>query len=342
MRKAARRERLRAGWRRGSLEQFDAPDSTWNRAAAATGLADPFCARTEWQLSFHETFAPDRHLCLYEAAGSVLAFAERFHPAVGILLEPVETLWLFGCPLLGGAAVEVLDALLDLHLTAGLSPAVMLSGLLPNSPLLRSVGRTFRPRYELVRLPSTMLCSAALDGGLDGYLSRRTAKFRRRLREATGRADRRGVHYERCVPRSAAEANATYARMLAVERSSWKGIGACGMAESPSREFYAAMLRRLAHGGGGRVMFARYGDRDIGFIFGGLAERVYRGQQFSYVEDWSAASIGNLLQFEQLRWLCEEGVERYDMGPLMDYKHHWTELHFKTEARLLRPVGGGD
>ena len=44
------------------------------------------------------------------------------------------------------------------------------------------------------------------------------------------------------------------------------------------------------------------------------------------------ASIGNLLQLEQVRWLCEEGVERYDMGPVMDYKRSWMETHRRFDA----------
>ena len=85
-------------------------------------------------------------------------------------------------------------------------------------------------------------------------------------------------------------------------------------------------------------MFAVRDGEDIGFVFGGVASGVYRGQQFSFVEAWRRASIGNLLQLEQVRWLCEEGVERYDMGPVMDYKRSWTETHRRFDAVALRPA----
>ncbi|MEY4829629.1 MAG: hypothetical protein RLZZ562_1425, partial [Planctomycetota bacterium] len=86
-----------------------------------------------------------------------------------------------------------------------------------------------------------------------------------------------------------------------------------------------------------RVMFARHGGEDIGFIFGGYANGAYRGQQFSFLDTWRSYSIGNLLQQEQLRWLCEEGAERYDMGPMMDYKAHWTEQQSRMDSWLVRP-----
>jgi CelD/BcsL family acetyltransferase involved in cellulose biosynthesis len=101
------------------------------------------------------------------------------------------------------------------------------------------------------------------------------------------------------------------------------------MTEPPAERFYDIMLHRLAASNDAKVIFARHEDRDIGFIFGGMAGRVYRGQQFSYDHAWKDFSIGNLMQVEQIRRLCEEGAERYDMGPLdgprMGYKAHWAE-----------------
>ena len=138
------------------------------------------------------------------------------------------------------------------------------------------------------------------------------------------------------LPASTLEAARTYERMLVVELASWKGIGRCGMAEQPSKQFYDIMLRRLSASRNARVIFARHEDQDIGFIFGGKAGNIYRGQQFSYAEDWKSFSIGNLMQMEQIGCLCEEDARRYDMGPLDDsrmaYKAHWTEqkMPFQT------------
>jgi CelD/BcsL family acetyltransferase involved in cellulose biosynthesis len=320
-----------------SFAALDRPGSALNLAAARTLQGDPFCCRTEWQFSYHEAFGPQRPLLLRTAGDGVVAFAQRDHARLGPLLEPIESQWFFGCPLLGADAVELLGALLDEEALRRTRPSVLLSGLLPGSPLLRNVGRAFRARYDVLQGRPQVLCSASLEGGFNGFLSRRSGRLRKRLGQAARRAAASGVRFERCLPRAVAEADAVYARMLAVERASWKGIGRCGMAQQPSLEFYQQMLRRLSASGAGRVMFARCDDRDVGFIFGGLAGAHYRGQQFSYAEDWRAYSIGNLLQQEQIRWLCEEGVAHYDMGPQMDYKPHWTEQEIGIEVRLLRP-----
>lgn len=328
---------MKSPLRLAGFSSLDQPDSLLNRIAAATPQADPFCCRSEWQFSFHEAFSPERALHFRECAGSLLAVAERQHPRVGTVIEPIESSWLFGCPLLGPDSVALLASFLREAEHQLAPPFVLLSGLLPGSKQLRSVAGTFSRRFEVVKLAPAILRSASLAGGVDGFLSRRSPRFRHNLRRAARRSGERGVYFERARPCSVAEAETVYARMLSVEEASWKGIGRCGMAEPPSRDFYRLMLRRLSASGSGRVIFARQAERDIGFVFGGLAGPHYRGQQFSYREEWHAFSIGNLLQQEQIQWLCEDGVERYDMGPRMEYKLHWAELELRSEARLLRP-----
>ncbi|MFO1077486.1 MAG: GNAT family N-acetyltransferase [Planctomycetota bacterium] len=318
---------------------LDRPDSAWNRIAARGDHGDPFCCRTEWQFSFHEAFEPRRRLHFRSRGDSVIGFAERRDARFGRLLEPIESHWMFGCPLLGPDAPALLAALGDELGADGDPPTPIVSGVQPESELGWQLIDAFRARYRIFAFEPTVLRSASLAGGLDGYLSRRSGSWRRNLRAQGRRAAAAGVRFERHAPTTSAAVDAIYARILAVEATSWKGIGNCGMAEPPSRQFYGLMLRRLSASGGGRVMFARHGDRDIGFVFGGLAGRTYRGQQFSYADDWAPFSIGNLLQVEQLRWLTEEGVERYDMGPAMDYKRHWTEVETRIDTLLLQPRG---
>lgn len=318
---------------RARMIELDHADSIWNRAVVADQHGDPFCCRTEWQLSFYEAIGPDRPLHVRAHDGSVVAFAERVLDDVRVL-EPLDNSWLFGSTLIGPDAVPMLRELMAEHP----AHAVIVSGLLPGGPRVQELVRAFGATHQIFRVSDETACTASLRGGLDGYLSRRSAKLRRGVRSAARRAAARGVTYERHAPRTKAECEAVYARVLSVEERSWKGIGRCGMAEEPSRTFYRLMLQRQVTSGGGRVMFAVHDGEDIGYVFGGVASGVYRGQQFSFVDAWRRDSIGNLLQLEQVRWLCEEGVERYDMGPVMDYKRSWTETHRRFDAVAMRPA----
>jgi len=334
------------------VAKWDHPDSTWNKAAMSTDQADPFCCRTEWQLSYHEAMQPDRELFVREVPGSLVAFCAYPPPLTSQdssesfefphAYVPVESGWCFGSPLLGPDAVELLqDLVVELTPDSGdTSPTFVISGIRPGSKQLRDIVARMGSQCEFGQGESETLCNASLEGGVDGFLSRRSKKHRRNMGKQQRRAAREGVTFERHAPTDVATAAAVYDRIVAIENTSWKGIGECGMSTGRSLRYYDVMLRRLAMSGGARVMFALHEGRDIGFIFGGLAGSpegvVYRGQQFSYANDWQSYSIGNLLQMEQIKWLCEDGVVRYDMGPLMDYKKHWTENQFSIAPLMLR------
>jgi CelD/BcsL family acetyltransferase involved in cellulose biosynthesis len=323
-----------------TLATYDTPDSTWNRLALATPQPDPFCATTAWQLSWREAADPGCPVVVRECTDGLVCFARHTFGSANVL-APIERLWLFGCNVLGSAGVDLLEQLLrDFAVeAAGLRPRIAISGLDPDGALLATVRSRLSSYGELTRFSEDVQCAASLQGGLDGFLSRRSANHRKKLRKAIRRVRGAGIGFERHAPASADEAAAVFARMLAVERGSWKGIAGQGMDGPMTRTFYGAMLRRLAMAREGRVMFATHEGRDIGYIFGGMAGTIYRGQQFSFDDDWRHMSIGNVLQYEQITWLCEEGAHRYDMGPLlgpfMEYKAHWTELQFPMEAWLL-------
>jgi len=315
---------------------------TWTRAAVSTNQADPFCCSPTWQLSFHDAFSPRRPLFVEESSDSALVFAEKVFASGEIVLTPIEPHWFFGCPLLGAHAAELFAAAMPLleKRYPRTFPRILISGIRPNGRLAQRLLRACGKDFLLYLHSDGVQCAASLHGGVDGFLSRRSANHRHKLKKAQRQARNAGVYFERNAPATAAEAKAVYARMLAVELSSWKGIGCCGMAEPPARQFYGIMLRRLSASGQGRVMFARREDKDIGFIFGGKAGNIYRGQQFSYADDWKSYSIGNLMQMEQIAWLCEEGAKRYDMGPIvgprMEYKSHWTEKKMPIQTWMLK------
>ena len=112
------------------------------------------------------------------------------------------------------------------------------------------------------------------------------------------------------------------------------------------RAFYAEMLPRLAARGRLRVLFAKLGGRDVGYLHGGTlgdsssdAPGHFRGLQMSFDDDHAKLSIGNLLQREVIGALCEEGFATYDMGSQPSYKARWTEAGLRTATLVCRPIG---
>mgnify|MGYP001819128775 CR=1 FL=1 len=320
-----------------ALLQWDHPGSNWNHAALNSHQVDPFSCTTNWQASFFEAFEPDRKLLIRESNNSVMAFAEYRPPSAQVFLTPLDLMWQFCNPLLGPDSVQLLaDTLPEIEdIYQGDMPHILISGLTPGSDFSKQLFRQFGQRFQFYRHRQDIQCVASLEDGLDGYLARRSVSHRRGLRKQFNRAKKLGVRFERCSPGSTEDAVKVFNRMINVELASWKGIGKCGMAEEPQKNFYQILLNRLSRTSDARIIFALSDDKDIGYIYGGVAGNLYRGQQFSFDEDWRRHSIGNLLQYEQVKWLCEEGFARYDMGPVMDYKFHWTEQRLSLQSVMM-------
>lgn len=302
----------------------------WRNLALHPGNVDPFCCAPVWNLAFYDVFCPGRKIFYASSPQGLILFAKYVTQAGDLFLLPIEDSWLFAQNLLGLESPFLLAAHLPELLAecADKKVCIVTSGIQIPSVHAATLIKKFRGHFQFYQERVWIQAAASLKDGVDGWLSRRSANHRAKLRKAVRKAKSNAVVFERIRP-NLENWKAVYDRMLAVEHESWKGIGHCGMAELPAREFYANMLNRLALNQEAVVIFAQKADEDIGFIFGGLIGDVYRGQQFSYKAAFANLSIGNLLQFEKINWLCELGVKRYDMGPLtgprMEYKHHWVE-----------------
>jgi hypothetical protein len=189
-------------------------------------------------------------------------------------------------------------------------------------------------RWERRRGTPTIRHVASLEGGVDGFLARRSRELRKSLRKTPRAATDDGVTFE-SVRVPASEAAALYDRIQNVESTSWKAREGVGISAGPMRAFYAEMLPRLCSTRQQRTIFARRAGEDIGYILGAVFEGEYRGLQFSYADDFSQLGLGGLLQYHQVVELCAEGVTRYDLGTEMDYKRRWAEEVMETEMLVL-------
>jgi CelD/BcsL family acetyltransferase involved in cellulose biosynthesis len=205
-----------------------------------------------------------------------------------------------------------------------------------DSPLLAQLLKAFSNTYEVGCLEPIVFRSASLRNGPDGFLSRRTRKFRSNLRRAVTKGGDAGLKFTRYVATTPKEAEAGFRRMAAIERTSWKGIENCGMTEEPFCSFYEKVYTRMCRNQCGLAIFAQHEGKDIGFVMGGVDGICYRGQQFSFAHEWAPYSVGNLLQWEMIQWLCELGIQRYDMGSVLEYKALWAEIEALSHTLVWR------
>ena len=317
----------------------------WRKAAWATHLPDPFSSEPEWCLSYHLAISPNRPLFLFGNNGNCLFLAEE-QMQFGPLLTPLEASWMYARPLMGSDPITLflssIEEIRDYYASQNKAlPTIIFGGMWPHQPLSNELLLNAGHIFQFYLHSSGRQCAASLEGGVDGFLSRRSSNFRLKLKKSRRLAKEAGVTFERISPRPK-QVSAVYERMLKVEAKSWKGAEDSGLLHQESQAFYLHLLTELSYNKVARVIFAKHEDQDIGFIFGGISNSIYRGQQFSYDLDWKKYSIGNIMQYETIVWLTEDQVGRYDMGPIsgprMEYKAHWTELVFPIQSWLLEPI----
>jgi hypothetical protein len=204
----------------------------WEKLALSTSQGDPFCSAPTWQMAFHDAFGPTRRLLIKSTTDAVIAFAEHVESENEIFLTPIEMHWRFGCLLLGKGTVKLLEETLpEIEKQHAPRPVHMLvSGIRPGGVLSRQLICSFAPSFDIYLHSSSVQGAASLKDGVDGFLSRRSANHRKKLRNQARRAADMGVRFERTSPSTNDEAEAVYARMIEVELTSWKGIQNCGMA----------------------------------------------------------------------------------------------------------------
>lgn len=321
----------------GPVEPIDlaAVADDFDREVAVTPEIDRFCSSSTWILAAASALMPPRAPASYRGAGGYFAAMRGMHPAGFPYIEPFELAWGLAAPLIGRDPAPLAEAVIAVLAARRDWQLAIFTGLTLHGPQRRALERALPARWERRAGTPTARYVAGLDGGVDGFLSRRSRDLRKSLRKSLRAAAGAGVTFESVRGATAADATALYARIQAVEASSWKAREGVGIASGPMRAFYELMLPPLCLRGQQRTLFARAADRDIGYILGAVFEGEYRGLQFSYDDAHTALGIGGLLQYHQIVELCGEGVTRYDLGTEMDYKRRWAEDVMVTEMLVV-------
>ncbi len=307
----------------------------WDMLAAHSDMPDPASGGPVWQLTA---------LACSRRSGAPVLFRQTQDSQIAFAVTqwlskwrfgPLEAHWGFGSPLLGPHAVDLLQEAIEQLRRASKQASITLSipGLTPRSPLMHQLLAAF-PACQAQRQDSH--AAASLEGGFEGWLTRRSRNFRQKLGRAQRKAKQRSVSLVRYAPKSEHDARALYLRMLDVERCSWKGPVREGLLALKS--FYGELLCGYARRSAARVIIARCEGQDIGFCFGGLSHGVYRGQQTSYAEAWSDCSLGLLMHAETAMWLCDDGAHLQHFGPVqrsMSYKASFCELSWPSIELML-------
>lgn len=306
----------------------------FDREIAVTPAIDRFCSSSAWILAASAALMPPRVPFAFRGEHGFFAAARGVHPAGFPYIEPLELAWGLASPVVGRDPQALVEEIVPVLAARRDWQLAILAGMTADGPQRIALERALPGRWERRRGTPTTRHVASLEGGIDGFLARRSRELRKSLRRSLRAAADQHVTFE-AVRAGPGEAAALYARIQAVEALSWKAGEGVGISVGSMRAFYDHMLPRLCEIGQQRTMFARLGDRDIGYILGAVLDNEYRGLQFSYAEDHADLGLGGLLQYHQILELCSAGIGRYDLGTEMDYKRRWAEDVMETEMLVL-------
>ncbi|MEZ4401904.1 MAG: GNAT family N-acetyltransferase [Kofleriaceae bacterium] len=306
-----------------TLDELVAEAARFDAVVEVTPGIDRFCSTAPWIVAAHAALMGPRAPWLWQGDAGWVTLARADRPG-GRYLEPLELAWGLACPLIGVDPAPLVGGLVEVAAADADWDLMLVAGVPPGGALHRALRAAAPAGWRFGRGPTTERYVASLDGGVDGFLARRSRNFRKAVRADQRAAAAAGVAFVP-VEVTPASAAACLARVLAVEARSWKGQAGLGVDQGPMRDFYQHMIGPLAAAGRARLMMASQGDRDVAFILGGVFAGEYRGLQFSHDVEFRALGLGNVAQLAQIARLVDEGVERYDLGTAMDYKVRWAE-----------------
>lgn len=306
--------------RRLSLEEFLEETSDFDEAVGITpGLAH-FCSSSLWQLAARNCLRPpgpqDEHF-IVEDEGSWLLFAEREGNRI---FYPLEAAWMFGCPIVGDPlrGVDFLKRAAAEYLPGRVG---FCFGGIPKGETLHHALRGRRDeflRYE--EFPATDCMTIDLSHGYEGWLERRSKKFRKSIRQLKDDDSIEIVEAGKEDPES------LFGRIIAIQEQTYKWEeGTDIFLGNDYRPFYQSLLSGLEATNDLRLLFAQREGEDLAYILGGVRGKTYRGFQMGYIEGERKSGLGNVLQIANLRARAEEGIITYDLGMHAEYKERWAD-----------------
>lgn len=303
-----------------SYTEFCRERKSFHASVAQTPEIAEFCSGPIWQQAAHDSLhgiGEDANHLIVEEKGQWLTFVERDQPRI---FFPLESAWMFGCPLVGDPARAV-ALLRKMPGTYAEGPVgFCIGGVRREGQLHRELEAIRDETMQFEVFPTTDCMIIDLAEGIDQWLQRRSKKFRKSLRQSAGLT---GLKIDDA---SQLDPDVLLARIIRLQQQTYKwheGTDIFQMKEYA--DFYDTIIRQLHTSGELRVLFATENQEDIAYIFGGVSGQVFRGFQMSYVDSAKDRGIGNALQIENITRVAAEGVTRYDLGMHSPYKERWAD-----------------
>lgn len=304
------------------LEAFDAH-------LARSPWLDRFWSSGAVALAAKAAFFPEDESYVFDTEVGFIAFMRTEVDDESVLV-PLGSASDMSCTLVGSETNQLARVMWQCLEALEPRPAhAAITGIGPETPLFWALMHSAPNGFRAVATDVSHTCyRASLDGGWDGFLGRRSKRFRGALRRCERRAVEVGVEFEHRRVFAGDSWRLDLERMLAIETRSWKPVQGAGLARAGMPGFCEAVMWWAARTGRLRVSFASWGGEDIAYAFGACIDETFYGVQMSFDRDLAHLSPGNLVQADLIRELVHEGVGWYDLGTDREglfYKSRWGE-----------------
>lgn len=315
-------------------EELLANEPAFDALAEATPGIDAFCSSTRWVLPAWRAFGVVGARLEVALEDDIATIVQVFPASDRHLVRaPLDTTWGLASPVLAANWDGLIQGITRLR-TQGrwCHLPLFLAGLPRDVSFLRRLdlrmqllGGSLYDTGEAVRR-----VIASLEGGVDGFLSRRARAFRKGLRQDERDCQAAGVTFEVLQIHTDAELDRWYPIIQSIESRSWKSVNDEGANAEPMQTFVHGVLRRCVRHPGVTLVVARVDGVPVGYLHGALLSGCFRGFQMSFDDGFRCLGLGNRMQLHAIEWLCEHGATSYDLGRDLDYKYRWGELTLET------------
>ena len=329
-----------AAWR----AQAHAWDDLWSRSAVAVPTA-----RAELIAQWLEEFAPTCRCCAF-----VVAEGEKFLAGVMLVATRVKGLLEVGS-LLSNDWCTCADLLLDEQcdsqpvldlLASALAdapwPLVWLEDVPYQAPRWQALLAAFdRAGLAHSTQASFPIGQVRLSGNWSDYEAALSGNHRRQMHKMLRRSQRDGRIELQRYQDSSSEHVAELLRLgFEIEDRSWKATGGTSVLRTPRVfEFLCRQARQLATWGQLELTFLRLVGQPIAFEFGYRSKQVYFSPKVGFDESFAAYSPGQLLRWELLQSLWNEGkTTAVDFwGPLTPATARWANHSYRIGRVVVAP-----
>lgn len=293
-----------------TFQEFLAVRDEFDAAVQTTPGISQFCSSTSWAIpafrGLHEFDPETTETFIVREGDSWIVFVEK----TPNYFYPFESAWMFQCPVIGPNAVDLLTRAKTKFLEG--PNGFVIGGLPKNGTIFEKLKSLNSLQFE--NFPTTDSMIIDLETGFDEWLTRRSKKFRRTIRDAQ----------KNCADVKIDEVAPDFDRLFAIQEQTYKWEdGSDIFHHDDCRKFYQTMIESEQTL---RLRIAIIDGEDAGFLLGAVFGNKFRGLQMSYIEKHKSLGLGNYLQIETLKQMSEvESVTVYDLGMFSEYKSRWAD-----------------